>query len=179
MKPGFKSLLTALALPVSLAVVAQDYADSFDADDDIIYEVGAIEIVKTDGAVGEMLRKARPIEPGDVEAPKFAITTRNTTFNYKQVTINSVNFQILNSNLRMPHMPGHSFIFKDATWVFSVTSRTMTSMCNRNTVRCTQTTKMMSPEQISCLTFLKKFPRLCTRDLGFRIKFQTPILRPH
>lgn len=82
MKPGFKSLLTALALPVSLAVVAQDYApaDSFDADDDIIYEVGAIEIVKTDGAVGEMLKKARPVEPGDVEAPKFAITTKNRKF---------------------------------------------------------------------------------------------------
>lgn len=64
-----------------LSAVAQDGNVSPECDD-VIYEIGALEVVSTQGnpLVKEAVEAARPVEPGCVPTPKFTIKTRNNKF---------------------------------------------------------------------------------------------------
>ncbi len=74
------------ALPMAVAVLftfpayAQDPSD--DNDDDIICEIGQLEVVSTQSnpVVKAAIEKARPVEPGSVPTPKFTIKTHNNKF---------------------------------------------------------------------------------------------------
>lgn len=50
--------------------------------DDVIYEVGQLEVVSTQGnpLVRKAIENARPVEPGSVPTPKFTIKTHNNKF---------------------------------------------------------------------------------------------------
>ena len=55
-------------------------AQNYDNDDDVIYEIGSLELIGTDGEVGTILERVRPIEPNAVAKPKFAIRSGGNRF---------------------------------------------------------------------------------------------------
>lgn len=73
--------LTAAAFLFAMTGYAQDTAQAADSDD-VIYEIGALEVVSTQGnpLVKQAVESARPVEPGSVPTPKFTIKTRNNKF---------------------------------------------------------------------------------------------------
>lgn len=79
MKQLLKPVVALMMLPCVAVVNAQIPGDD-EIEDEVIYEAGAIELVRTKGDVGQALEKARPVEPQTVKAPKFAITTKNKKF---------------------------------------------------------------------------------------------------
>lgn len=56
------------------------WAQSSAPDDEVVYEVGTIELVRTTPELKELLDQARPVEPNAVPTPKFAIRTRDNKF---------------------------------------------------------------------------------------------------
>lgn len=77
------AMQTACAISFSIqpfATLAQERGD--DADDDVIYETGCLEVIRTDcnPGVKRAVESARPVEPGGVPTPKFTIKTRNDMF---------------------------------------------------------------------------------------------------
>ncbi len=76
----FKAALPiATALLFAFPVSAQQTGDD---NDDVIYEVGQLEVVSTQSnpIVKKAIEKARPVEPGSVPTPKFTIKTHNNKF---------------------------------------------------------------------------------------------------
>lgn len=73
----------ALALSAVVPAAAQS-ADSSqpvqEPEEDVIFRAGYVEIVRPDAEVQEMLKQARPVEPGTAPAPTFALKTDNNKF---------------------------------------------------------------------------------------------------
>lgn len=79
MKKFLKSVAVLAVAPFVTTAGAQEPESDLVADD-IVYEAGAIEVVRPAGEVGSALERAKPVEPSNVGAPKFAVTTKNRKF---------------------------------------------------------------------------------------------------
>lgn len=49
-------------------------------DDEVVFESGVIELVRTTPELKEILDQARPVEPNAIPTPKFALRTRDNSF---------------------------------------------------------------------------------------------------
>lgn len=76
MKIGMSHLWT-----IAAAVCLISPASAAEPDDDVIYEAGTIEIVRSSApGLADILNQARPVDPNTVQAPKFAIRTADNKF---------------------------------------------------------------------------------------------------
>ena len=86
MKRSRLALFGAMILCAGAAMPAlaqrSPYTNSLDADEPggVIYEAGVIEFVRTTPELRSILDRARPLDPNNVAAPKFALRTRDNSF---------------------------------------------------------------------------------------------------
>lgn len=75
-------VLSLCAVPSLSAQQFSPYENGLGSDDpgEVIFESGTVEIVRTSPELRTILRRARPLEPNNVPAPKFAIRTKNNSF---------------------------------------------------------------------------------------------------
>lgn len=86
MKNSRIGLMAAIAVGVcsapSVSAQLSPYNNSLDNDapGEVIFESGSVELVRTSPELKAILERARPLEPNNVPAPKFAIRTRSNSF---------------------------------------------------------------------------------------------------
>lgn len=77
---GMMALLSAMTAMLPLAAQGEPVESSkMPGGDEVVYEVGALEFVRTTPELEAILKKARPQEP-KMETPKFAIRSRGNKF---------------------------------------------------------------------------------------------------